>query len=136
MENIIKLTRELGAAIQESDAFKNYTAAKKANDDSAELQKMIGEFNLIRMRMDEALSAENKDEEALKADNEKMRGLYAKIMQSKEMTDYNETKTVLDDVVKQVYGLLELILNGEDPQTAHYEEHNCGGNCGSCGGCH
>ncbi len=136
MENIIKLTRELGAAIQESDAFKNYTAAKKANDDSAELQKMIGEFNLIRMRMDEALSAENKDEEALKADNEKMRGLYAKIMQSKEMTDYNEAKTVLDDVVKQVYGLLELILNGEDPQTAHYEEHNCGGNCGSCGGCH
>ncbi len=136
MENIIKLTRELGAAIQESDAFKNYTSAKKANDDSAELQKMIGEFNLIRMRMDEALSAENKDEEALKADNEKMRGLYAKIMQSKEMTDYNEAKTVLDDVVKQVYGLLELILNGEDPQTAHYEEHNCGGNCGSCGGCH
>lgn len=136
MENIIKLTRELGAAIQESDAFKNYTAAKKANDDSVELQKMIGEFNLIRMRMDEALSAENKDEEALKADNEKMRGLYAKIMQSKEMTDYNEAKTVLDDVVKQVYGLLELILNGEDPQTAHYEEHNCGGNCGSCGGCH
>ncbi len=136
MENIIKLTRELGAAIQESDAFKNYTAAKKANDDSAELQKMIGEFNLIRMRMDEALSAENKDEEALKADNEKMRSLYAKIMQSKEMTDYNEAKTVLDDVVKQVYGLLELILNGEDPQTAHYEEHNCGGNCGSCGGCH
>lgn len=136
MENIIKLTRELGAAIQESDAFKNYTAAKKANDDSAELQKMIGEFNLIRMRMDEALSAENKDEEALKADNEKMRSLYAEIMKSKEMTDYNEAKTVLDDVVKQVYGLLELILNGEDPQTAHYEEHNCGGNCGSCGGCH
>ncbi len=136
MENIIKLTRELGAAIQDSDAFKNYTAAKKANDESDELQKMIGEFNLIRMRMDEALSAENKDEEALKADNEKMRSLYAKIMQSKEMTDYNEAKTVLDDVVKQVYGLLELILNGEDPQTAHYEEHNCGGNCGSCGGCH
>ncbi len=136
MENIIKLTRELGAAIQESDAFKNYTAAKKANDDSAELQKMIGEFNLIRMRMDEALSAENKDEEALKADNEKMRSLYAKIMQSKEMTDYNEAKTVLDDVVKQVYGLLELILNGEDPQTAHYEEHNCGGNCSGCSGCH
>ncbi len=136
MENIIKLTRELGAAIQDSDAFKNYAAAKKANDESDELQKMIGEFNLIRMRMDEALSAENKDEEVLKADNEKMRSLYAKIMQSKEMTDYNEAKTVLDDVVKQVYGLLELILNGEDPQTAHYEEHNCGGNCGSCGGCH
>ena len=136
MENIIKLTRELGAAIQAEERFKNFTAAKKANDESAELQKLIGDFNLTRMNLDEAMQAEKKDEEKIKEDNEKLRSLYGQIMRSKEMTDYNTAKAELDDVVKQVYGLLELILNGEDPETATYEEHSCSGSCGTCGGCH
>lgn len=136
MENIIKLTRELGAAIQADERFKNFTAAKKANDESAELQKLIGDFNLTRMNLDEAMQAEKKDEEKIKEDNEKLRSLYGQIMRSKEMTDYNTAKAELDDVVKQVYGLLELILNGEDPETATYEEHSCSGSCGTCGGCH
>ncbi len=136
MEKIIKLTRELGAAIQADERFKNFTAAKKANDESAELQKLIGDFNLTRMNLDEAMQAEKKDEEKIKADNEKLRTLYGEIMRSKEMTDYNTAKTELDDVVKQVYGLLELILNGEDPETATYEEHSCSGSCSTCGGCH
>ena len=136
MEKIIKLTRELGAAIQADERFKNFTAAKKANDESAELQKLIGDFNVTRMNLDEAMQAEKKDEEKIKADNEKLRTLYGEIMRSKEMTDYNTAKTELDDVVKQVYGLLELILNGEDPETATYEEHSCSGSCSTCGGCH
>ncbi len=136
MENIINLTRKLGAEIQGSEEYKNFVAAKTANDNSKELQDMIGEFNVTRMNMDELLQAEEKDEAKVQELNEKLRGLYAKIMQSKEMTDYNIAKTALDEVVKQVYGLLELILNGEDPETAKFEEHNCSGSCSTCGGCH
>ena len=80
--DIIEMTRKLGAAIQQDERYIRYAKAKLANDNDEELQKAIGEFNLIRMQMDGELSNEERDEEMIKELNEKLRNVYSSIMSS------------------------------------------------------
>ena len=60
--DIIETARQLGVAIQQDESFKRYIAAMQANDNSDQLQKLIGEFNLIRMQLDSELAKEEKDD--------------------------------------------------------------------------
>ena len=47
--DIIEKARELGRLIQEEDSYKKLQDAQKNADADMELQRLIGEFNLKRM---------------------------------------------------------------------------------------
>ncbi len=133
--DVIEATRKLGEAIQQDERYLKFAEARKNNDSNEDLQKMIGEFNLIRLSMDQALSAENQDEEKIMKCNNDMRELYTRIMQNPAMVAYNEAKMQMDDLMKHVTDILELCVLGEDPATAE-PAHECSGSCATCGGCH
>ncbi len=132
--DVIELTRQLGAAIQADARYKNYVAAKTANDNDAALQENIGEFNLIRMSLDKELSSDNKNDEKVKELNEKLRSVYSAIMSTPAMIAYNEAKTALDALLEDVNAIISMSANGEDPATC--EPSHCTGSCSTCGGCH
>lgn len=132
--DVIELTRQLGAAIQADARYKNYVAAKTANDNDAALQENIGEFNLIRMSLDKELSSDNKNDEKVKELNEKLRSVYSAIMATPAMIAYNEAKTALDALLEDVNAIISMSANGEDPATC--EPSHCTGSCSTCGGCH
>ena len=46
--DVITKARELGAAIQATEEYKNFMAAKTRNDADEQLQKQIAEFNLLK----------------------------------------------------------------------------------------
>ena len=50
--DIIELTRQLGAAIQQTEEYKRFMTAKEKNDNDSQLQKQIGDFNLLKMQLD------------------------------------------------------------------------------------
>ena len=131
----IELTRQLGKAIQEDEKYKVFAAAKEANDKDEKLQELIGEFNLIRINLDKALSDENKDEEKVKECNEQMRTLYGKIMANETMIAYNVAKADFEKLINRINGIIDLCINGENPETAEPSD-GCSGNCSACGGCH
>ena len=135
MDELLLKTRELGALLQKEPCFKAYIEAKKDNDADEELQEHIGQFNLIRLSMDEELNKEEKSEERLKSLNEELRGVYGKIMENESMQRFKAAKKELDGKVNAVYSLLIRCAGGEDPETAEFSE-GCTGNCSSCGGCH
>lgn len=132
--DVIELTRQLGAAIQADARYKNYMAAKTANDNDAALQENIGEFNLIRMSLDKELSSDNKSDEKVKELNEKLRSVYSAIMATPAMIVYNEAKIALDELLNDVNAIITMSANGEDPATC--EPSHCTGSCSTCGGCH
>lgn len=132
--DIIKLTRQLGAAIQADERYKNYIAAKEANDNDSELQQNIGEFNLIRISLDKELSSEERSDEKVRELNEKLRTVYSNIMSSQSMIVYNEAKSALDALLSDVNAIITMSANGEDPETC--EPSHCTGSCSTCGGCH
>jgi cell fate (sporulation/competence/biofilm development) regulator YlbF (YheA/YmcA/DUF963 family) len=133
--DVTKLARELGKAIQQDERFIRYAKAKLANDDDKDLQAAIGNFNITRMELEKAASAETQNEEEIKTLNEKLRKTYGEIMASAPMVEYNTAKALLDQMMNDVNIILSKSLDGEDPDTIDLESA-CTGSCATCGGCH
>ena len=133
--DVIKAVRELGKAIQQDERFIRYAKAKLANDTDVELQNAIGEFNITRMELDRELNEDNKDEIKVAELNEKLRGVYAKIMSAPAMVEYNTAKVEVDSMVSEINTIISKCLDGEDPETCDATA-SCTGSCSTCGGCH
>ncbi len=134
MEHILEMAKELGHAIQQDERFIRLQAAQTAADEDAELQSLIGEFNLKRMAINSETAKDDKDEEKLKELNKEIREVYARVMANPSMVAYNEAKTAVDKIINGIGAIVNMAAQGMNPD--EYDEHNCSGNCSSCGGCH
>ena len=135
MDKILEATRELCKLIQGEESFKAYLSAKAANDADEDLQKKIGEFNLIRLSMDQELSKEDKDEEKIKAMNEELRAAYAAVISTNSMQSFQTSKQELDKLMNGIYGVISRALQGENPDELDFVQ-GCSGDCSGCSGCH
>ena len=133
--NLIKQAREMGKAIQASEEYAKLRKAQEANDNDAELQDLIGKFNLKRMELNNLLAKDEKDEEKLGKMNAELRELYQQVMSNVHMTEYNDAKNAMDMLMNQVNAILVMSVNGEDPDTCD-PTPSCTGSCSTCGGCH
>jgi len=134
--DMIELARELGREIQKDQRFLDVQVARQQSDEDEGLQKAIGEFNLKRMSINNEAQKPERDEEKLQKLNDELRTVYAEIMQNGNMTGYNTAKSELDALVQRVTAIVTLCADGENPDTYDYDAASCGGDCGSCGGCH
>lgn len=135
--NVIETARELGKVLQADERYKVYLLAKEKNDSDEDLQQTIGEFNLKRAALSQAMAEQDKDQEKIKSINDEIMHLYAKIMQNQNMIEYQQAKEAVDKILAQINAILTYSANGEDPATCpDTVEHNCSGSCSSCSGCH
>lgn len=134
--DIIKMAREIGKAIQESDEYKKMDAAKLANDNDTELQKDIEQFNLIRLNLSNAMQEDKRDDEKIQKLDGELKACYTKIMGNQHMLDFNVAKQDIDKLMSGITTILTAAVNGEDPEKCDPYAEGCTGSCGSCGGCH
>lgn len=142
--DIIKLARELGAAVQADPDYAKLCAAREANDADEGLQKLIEKFNLLGMTMEMEAGKNDADEKKVDEINSEMMALYSEILDNKTMQAFNEAKDVMDKKMDDIVSILAAAVNGEDPMTfdpdeareAHEHADGCTGDCCSCGGCH
>ena len=135
MQDIIKMTRELGHAIQEEAFYKNMQTAKNNADADEELQAMITEFNIKRVAINSEACKSDRDEEKLRTLNEEMRNVYSRIMSNERMAAYNNAKQDFDHALQRIVAIITQSADGEDPDTTDYTE-SCTHDCSTCGGCH
>ncbi len=133
--DVIKMTRELGKAIQQDDRYTAYMLAKQANDNDKELQELIETFNVKRTELTKAMSSENKDTDLIKNLDTEIKDLYAKIMSNKNMVVFSGAQSALEALINDVNQIISMCANGEDPDTCEVS-HGCSGSCSTCGGCH
>ncbi len=138
MDELIKMARELGVAIQKSDIYNNIQSATTANDEDEALQGQIEEFNATRMELNSMMQSEDKDQAKMEEMDSKLKGLYESVMGNDNMVKFNSAKDQVDQMMNGIQNIIMAAVNGEDPNTveAFPAEHGCGGGCGSCGGCH
>lgn len=132
---VIEKAREMGKLIQETDEYKALMDARTASDNDEELQKQIGEFNLVRMKMEIESSKPEPDQDKVNALNEQLMSIYTSVMESENMVAFNKAKDVVDHLMNHVTAILTAAVNGEDPAT-YDPDAACTGDCCSCGGCH
>lgn len=133
--DIIEMTRELGKAIQQDERYVAYTLAKIANDNDAELQTLINDFDKKRTSLNEELSKEDKNTDMIKALDEDIKDVYSRIMSNQNMMIFNGAKNALEQLISDVNQIVTMCANGEDPDTCQVS-HGCSGSCSTCGGCH
>lgn len=133
--DVMKAVRALGAAIQADEAYVRFNNATKASDENKELQAKIGEFNILRMNLDNEISRdEGKDENKIKEMNEQLRRLYNEVMADSAMVEYNEARQGMDKLLNDINSIINMCVQGADPATC--EPSACTGSCSSCSGCH
>ena len=88
------------------------------------------------MAIQNEASKEDRSDEKLQQLNNDLRQCYATVMQNTNMMAYNEAKDAMDELLQRINAIITQSAEGGDPDTVDYEPHSCGGNCGSCGGCH
>lgn len=135
--NVIELARQLGVALQADERFKTFTVAKENNDNDAELQEKIAQFNDLRRQLNMEMSKEEKDAEAMKSLDGQIKNIYGEIMTRPSMIEYNKAREAMDKLLDSVNFIITMAANGEDPMTCPEEQpHSCSGSCSTCGGCH
>lgn len=132
--DVITLARELGRAIQQEESYIKLHEVQALADADAELQSLIGEFNLKRMAINEEASKKDRDQDKLSQLNREMREVYSNIMSNENMIAYNDAKAEFDKVSNRVLAIVQQSAEGIDPEIADYTE-SCSGSCSTCGGC-
>lgn len=133
--DIIAQARELGKLIQQEESYIALQAAQTKADADMELQRLIGDFNLKRMSINNEASKKDRDQEKLTQLNTEMRECYSQIMSNENMIAYNEAKDKFDVIANRVLAIVQQSAEGADPETADYSQSSCSGSCETCGGC-
>lgn len=135
-----KLARQLGAAIQQDKVYLDFQEAMKKNEEDTALNELMGKIKLLQMSYQHEASQETPDEKKLEQYSKEFQGLYEQVITNENMKAFEEARQAVDEMMNYLTGILALCVNGEDPETcdphAHAHDHECGGECPSCGGCH
>lgn len=132
--DVIKMTRELGKAIQADVRMIRLDAASRANDEDEILQEQISSFGQKRAELNSLMSAQEKDDAQIKKADAELKQIYASIMSTPSMVEFNEAKHEIDQLMNYINYILRSSVNGIDPDTVQ-EPSSCGGSCSSCAGC-
>ncbi len=132
--DLIELARNLGAALQQDEAYINMRTAEQISEEDKELSQLMEDYNTKRMAINYEASKADRDDEKMQLLNKEMRSLYAKIMQNSHMKDYNAAKSKFDTKLQAVLGIIQNSAMGDDPYTTD-PVSGCTGSCSTCGGC-
>lgn len=136
--DVIAKARELGALLQQDERYVKLMEAQKANEADTELNELIARIQLIQMSFQHEANKEDRNEQKLEAYDKEFGEIYTKIMANPNMQAYEAARAEIDKLMNYITSIFALCLQGEDPATCEpkAEEHNCGGECSSCSGCH
>ena len=135
--DVIAKARELGAALQQDERYTKLMEAQKANEADTALNELIAKIQLVQMSFQHEAAKEDKNEQKLEAYDKEFGEIYTQIMANPNMQAYEAARGEIDKLMQYINSIFALCLQGEDPATCEpHEEHSCGGECSTCGGCH
>ena len=120
----IDLFKRAAVALQTDSRYLALDQARQMNDKDEELQNMIGEFNLVRMDLNNEIGKTERNDARIAELNDE--GMIA----------YNEAKRECEALVNYIDAIINTAMNGGDPMTVQEPSASCTGSCSTCGGCH
>lgn len=130
--DVIKLTRDLGAAIQQDPRYLRFAAAREANEKDPELLDLMGQIQLLQMNYQREAAKEEPDAAAMEAFEKQFNDVYGAFMANAHMQEYEAARHDIDELMNYVMQLLGLCVNGADPAICEPDPHECGGDCSCC----
>ena len=132
----IQIFKEAAKALQQDERYLQLAKTRTANDEDEALQGKIGEFNLVRLQLNEEMGKDERDAEAVNELNARVNELYSDIMGNSSMADYNAAKENIQGLISHIHAIVSAAVNGDDPMTVcEPRPEGCSPEgCSSCGG--
>ena len=130
MDMVFEKTRELGAALLESDAYLNMKAAEDKALQNTEAAETMAAFIEKRGELQSMMQTDNPDPGAMKRLSDELDELQEKLQMIDDVVALTEARNQFNSLIGQINQVLQFIVTGR------MEEANCTGNCNTCGGCH
>lgn len=135
--DIIQETFNFAKKIQKTEQFLNLKKAKECNDNDEQLQNLINEFNMIKLKIEYDLKKMKTKEN--EKNSEKLNELYDKIMQNEHMTIFNKASDEMNALMNKINKILLTAVNGKDVENFNEfdlnSDNGCTGNCHDCSEC-
>lgn len=128
---ILKLAKELGKLIANSDEVKAANAAKEKYETDPTVQQAITEYNTHNKALAEEYKKTEQDEELMTSIKKRIGQLYNEIIGNPVYQEYMAAQEGVGELMNLVNDEINFEVTGERPS-----QSACSGNCSSCGGCH
>jgi len=129
MNEIIELAKKMGQMLKDSDEFRTYEEVKSRYETDSELQMQIGEFNLRKMAVMNEMEKEDKDNEKFERLQNDMREAYKTAMSNPLMGEFMKAKENFENMVNNVYSIINYQITGESGSCDKSNCASCGGGC-------
>ncbi len=130
MDNVFKKTRELGEALLECDVYLRMKDAEDTAMANPEAARTMAAFLEKRGALQAMMQSDNPDPGAMKRLSEEMDDLQDRLQMVDDIVALNDARNEFNSLIGQINQVLQFIVTGR------MEEGGCGGDCGSCSGCH
>ena len=130
MDNVFKKTRELGEALLESEVYLKMKDAEDKAMANPEAAQTMAAFLEKRGELQSMMQSDNPDPGAMKRLSEEMDDLQDRLQMVDDIVALNDARNEFNSLIGQINQVLQFIVTGR------MDESSCGGDCGSCGGCH
>lgn len=129
--DIMEMAKELGKAMAESAQMVKLRAAEEAQAKDEDAQKLIGEYNLVRMQLSQKANQENITQEEFTAIKEELDAEFKKLTANASINAYITAKKDFDSILSQVNNIMSFYIDGEQ------KSGGCSSDgCSGCSGCH
>lgn len=139
--NIIEETFNFAKKIQKTEQFLNLKKAKEANDADENLQNLVNDFNMLKLKLNHSLkeTEKNNELENYEKNSKNLSDLYDKIMENKNMIEFNKASDDVNALMNKINKILVAAVNGKNlehlTELDFENEPDCAGNCQNCSGC-
>ena len=130
MDKVFEKTRELAAALKESEAYQNMKAAEDRAMASGEAAQTMAAFIEKRGELQGMMQSENPDPMAMKRLSDELDALQDRLNMIDEVIELTQARNAFNSLIGQINQVLQFIVTGR------MDDASCSGDCGSCGGCH
>lgn len=131
MDQVFEKTRELGEALQQSEAYKRMKAAEAKAMQNAQAAEMMAEYLEKRGQIQELMEQENPDPGAMKRLSDEMDAVQERLQMIDDIAELTAARGEFNALIGQINQVLQFIVTGRMDDGSE-----CSGSCESCKGCH
>lgn len=133
LNNVMQRAQALAEAILDSDVYQGMKAAENRYLKDAEALALTAAVNQKRSEVQDLLTANDMNHEALAAAGEALEQAEAAMNACPAVHELQEGRRAFTAMMENVNRILRLVITGE---TGEEEASGCSGDCSACSGCH
>lgn len=133
LNNVMQKAQALAEAILESEVYQGMKRAENSYMHDEQAISLTAVVNEKRNAVQELLTANNMDHEALARAGEELEAAERNMNACPAVNELQEARHAFTSMMDNVNRILRLVITGE---TGDQEGGGCSGHCSSCAGCH